>query len=899
MFSLTCSCPFPNITESADRDTVTRRLPWNLVPLLAFFLVFAWCCSVAGAATPQVAASGNTSMAVDANGILYGWGDNGDGLLGRVDKSFGAIALAPTKQFARGFIGSNRLFLLDTQGVLWGAGSNQFGQLGDGSFFLRRTSLVRLGADFTEIAAGTFHTLAIKTDGSLWTWGSNEYGQLGDSLNVARARPFRPALGRALSIAAGMYHSLAVLEDGSLWAWGNNEYGQLGDGTSLSRGQPIKIGDGYVQVAAGDYFSLARKADGTVMTWGQNSYGQLGDGSTTNRSLPGPVSGRFGRIVASSTSSFALDASGGLWHWGASLSSKSTASQLLPNRVAVAIKNMVAGERHLLLQRDDGGLYALGSNDAGELGTGDDSADDTTIPVKIAGNPTNYAAGGRQSLLIDASGHAFAWGDNTEGQLAQGRDDRVSVPVVLATGVRKLALNGSVAYVVREDSSLWGWGKNDDGRLGDGGNRSRSSLVKIGDGFESVSNANTQALGLKTDGSLWAWGRNDFGQLGLGDVTDRSRPVKVGDGFQAVAAGAEHTLALKIDGSLWAWGRNRYGQLGNGQYEQRVGSQANPIPQKIGDGYVAILAGAHHSVALKNDGSVWAWGWNDYAQIGDGTTESRATPVRVATQIARLLSANINTIALGLDGKTYVWGYNGDPRRRFNLLQAGTDNYRVTTPTAVSGNWTAASSGSSHAVYLRHDGIVFSLGYQQFGQLGDGAFDDVRPRVATVLGVNLTGLLDLQPATAKQLQPGDEPTVVVKTIRQGDNNKLSMGVQVRVTGSSSTVPGLRTINRPHNTGYQMYVVAGVPLPGTADVVWFSLQPQELYPSPTWAGIVQPLAVYLQNISSTDTSLVEFDILENLDTTLLAGANLYLGYGLSQDEMVQSQRFRIFYVVPSN
>ena len=880
--------------EAPDWQKLASLIRWVLWVALVF------CFNTSYAATPQVAASGHTSMALDSSGNLYGWGDNGSGLLGRFDKAFGPIAIPSVAPFARGYSGLNRLYLIDTNAGLWGAGNNQFGQLGDGTFFLRRNALVKLGTDYKDLAAGWFHTLAIKTDGSLWSWGSGDYGQLGDGLTAARSRPFPVPLGQAVSVAAGTFHSLAVLVDGSLWAWGNNQFGQLGDGTNSDRAQPTKIGDGFVQVAAGNYFSLARKADGSVFAWGRNNEGQLGDASTTNRATPTAVTGRFTHITASAAASLALDPVGGLYHWGRTLGISSSPMQLTPNRIALGVKGISAGEQHLLVQKLDDSLYAVGSNEDGELGVEDLAASESAILVKVANNPASFAAGGKQSLLIDANGKAYAWGNNSEGQLGQGRDDRLSVPVLLATGVSQLALSNSVAYAIRDDGGLWAWGDNHDGRLGDGGTRSRSVLVKLGDGFASVSNGNTQAFGIKTDGSLWAWGLNDFGQLGLGDVVNRNRPAKVGDGYTAVAAGAEHTLALKTDGSLWAWGRNRYGQLGNGQFEQRFGTQANPLPTKVGDGYVAILAGAHHNLGLRADGSLWAWGWNDYGQVGDGSLESRATPIQVASGIAKLLSANISSLALGQDGKTYVWGYNGENRRRYNVLLVGNDVYSITRPTAVAGAWTAASAGSSHAVYLRKDGIVFSVGYQQFGQLGDGSFDDVRTHKSAVLGVDLSGLLDLQPATPKQLEPGDVPPVFVRTNRQGEYTKLSMGVQVRVPratgGAGGTAHQLGTRTQV-GTGYQMYVVAGVPVVNSG-VVWFSLQPKEQTTSATWAGITQPLAAYLQNITTTDTSVVEFDVLENLDTTLLAGASLYLGYGLDQDEMIQNQRFRVFFVVPT-
>uniref|UniRef100_UPI0035AF19A8 RCC1 domain-containing protein n=1 Tax=Chitinimonas sp. TaxID=1934313 RepID=UPI0035AF19A8 len=490
----------------------------------------------------------------------------------------------------------------------------------------------------------------------------------------------------------------------------------------------------------------------------------------------------------------------------------------------------------------------------------------------------------------------------SEGQLAQGRDDRLSVPVKLASQVKQFALGDSVAFAISQDGSLWAWGSNRDGRLGDGGTTAQAAPVKIGDGFTSVSTGNTQSFAIKADGSLWAWGANDFGQLGLGDTNNRLSPSLVGSGYLAVAAGAEHTLALKTDGSLWAWGRNRYGQLGNGLFEQRFGTQANPTPIKIGSGFSAILAGYHHSLALKNDGSLWAWGWNDYGQVGDGSTDSRATPVQVASNIASLQSAGINSMVLGKDGKTYGWGYNGAARRGYNMLLAGADTFNITRPQPIAGDWIAASAGSAHAAYLRRDGLIFAVGYQQFGQLGDGAYDDVRTSLASVLNSEVKGPLDLLPDVPNQGGSSDAPPVLLRTVRQTSGSQLALGLEFRIPARTLSAPlaaasrHATTRNAFSVTGYSVFVAAS--LPGSNQVLtWWSLQPKAKYPDLTWDHLLFPLSAFLDNLSASDDALITTDIISNIDINLLAGANLYLGYGLSADEMLASGRYRTFFTVP--
>src|SRR3989337_2185821 len=134
----------------------------------------------------------------------------------------------------------------------------------------------------SQIAAGSYHTLAIKSDGTLWAWGYNYAGQLGDGTTSNKTTPVQIGTGTNWSqIAAGGYHTLAIKSDGTLWAWGYNSYGQLGDGASGGgnyKTTPVQIGTGtnWSQIAAGGYHTLAIQSDGTLWAWG-NYYGQLGD----------------------------------------------------------------------------------------------------------------------------------------------------------------------------------------------------------------------------------------------------------------------------------------------------------------------------------------------------------------------------------------------------------------------------------------------------------------------------------------------------------------------------------------------------------------------------------------------------------------------------------------------
>jgi alpha-tubulin suppressor-like RCC1 family protein len=237
-------------------------------------------------------------------------------------------------------------------------------------------------------------------------------------------------------------------------------------------------------------------------------------------------------------------------------------------------------------------------------------------------------------------------------------------------------------------------------------------------------------VALKNDGTVWSWGSNGYGQLGDGTNTDRATPVQVSGltNVKEIDAGAYHTVALKNDGTVWSWGSNGYGQLGDGTTEDRKAPVQVMVSPGVGLTNVkAIAAGDCHTVALKNDGTVWAWGRNNCSQLGDGTTIQRTTPVQVMaspgvglTNVKVIAAAGYHTVTLKNDGTVWSWGYN-----YYGQLGDGTHTDRA-VPVQVSGltDVTAIAAGDCHTVALKNDGTVWAWGSNGNGQLGDGTTDD-------------------------------------------------------------------------------------------------------------------------------------------------------------------------------
>jgi alpha-tubulin suppressor-like RCC1 family protein len=322
-------------------------------------------------------------------------------------------------------------------------------------------------------------------------------------------------------------------------------------------------------------------------------------------------------------------------------------------------------------------------------------------PVAMPEAMRRIAGGYAYTLAIKTDGSLWAWGSNSSGQLGDGtKTNRLRPISVISGGVSAVAAHYAHTLAVKTDGSLWAWGYNSDGQLGDGTKRDRVRPVSVMNGVAAVAAGSGHTLAVKTNGSLWAWGSNSFGQLGDGTTTVRVRPVSVMSQVAAVAVGDLHTLALKTDGSLWAWGHNLYGQLGDGTTTNRSS------PVSVMTGVVAVAAGYGHTLAFKTDRSLWAWGDNSSGQLGDGTTTHRASPVYVMNGVAAIAAGSAvagHTIAVKTDGTLWAWGANwngqlGDGTtedRRWRVPVVGFGGTRPAAPSNL-----AASARSSTQINL-------------------------------------------------------------------------------------------------------------------------------------------------------------------------------------------------------
>ncbi len=405
------------------------------------------------------------------------------------------------------------------------------------------------------------------------------------------------------------------------------------------------------------------------------------------------------------------------------------------------------------------GFCALESALAGGNGT-----------LLILQNPTNssprivsmWGGGGSEQIVMKSDGTVWDWGANSEGELGNGTTNNADLPLqVLGPGgagylAPVAAIQGGELHntALKANGTAWAWGSNKYGQLGDGstnwgtpGNLSTTPVQVYGiTNVMSLGGRGYHTLALEADGTVWAWGRNEYGELGIGVAFDSGNngfdqatniPVQV-IGLTnpaSLSAGGFFSLALMSNGTVMAWGQNNYGQCGNG-------SDTNcllPVPVLGLTNVAAISGGWEATLALLSNGTVWAWGLNGNGELGDGTTNTRYSPVQVIglSNIISVWGGDQNSMALRADGTVWKWGEN-----QYGELGNGTsDDGTVVhaTPQQVPGlsNIVVAVCRDYHNICIQNNGNVWVWGDNRYGGCGDFTGNSVlTPRLMPGLASN-------------------------------------------------------------------------------------------------------------------------------------------------------------------
>ena len=433
------------------------------------------------------------------------------------------------------------------------------------------------------------------------------------------------------------------------------------------------------------------------------------------------------------TSGVAASYSYALFTWGAGSSGAggrgNTSTVSVPMQVGVQTdwSSVDMGNVNGAAIKLNGTLWTWGDNTDGELGQGDTT--DRSCPVQV-GSDSDWAEVSISShtLAVKTDGTLWSWGMGLNGKLGHGNTTSLSSPVKVGslTDWSKVSVNLQSSAMLKTDGTIWSMGRNDEGALGVGDTTARSSPTQVGiaTDWASVVVLNREIAAINTSGELWISGLNSSGQLGLGDTTDRSNLTQVGSltTWNKIAGGYSLFHATQTDGTLWAWGKGNSGGSGQGDTVNRSS------PTQIGSLTDWDFPGANYGrtgVAIKTDGSAWAWGDDTISgQLGTNTTTDISSPVQIggATDWQDIdnfsdNSAGIRKINNNAGYALWTWGIGGSGRSG----HGNTTNYSSPVQVGTLNEWTKYIAMVYQGMLgVKVDGTLWGWGKGNVGQLGLG-----------------------------------------------------------------------------------------------------------------------------------------------------------------------------------
>ena len=290
-------------------------------------------------------------------------------------------------------------------------------------------------------------------------------------------------------------------------------------------------------------------------------------------------------------------------------------------QVASGVASISAGENHSLILKTDGTVLVAGSNGFGQLGTNNDRTDRNNF-VQVASGVISISAGRYNSIIIKSNGTAW-----DTGAYSHGSGYSYNYFEQTATDVISISAGGSHNLILKTDGTVWASGQNYNGVLGTGDTADRFSLIQVASDCKAIAAGYSHSLILKTNGTVWATGSNDRGALGSNDVIDHTSFIQVATDVISVSAGDRFSHIIKTDGSINATGLCIDGQLGVFNMATIYFARFQPVD--IGNNNLTVSAGYRHSLLLKADGTIWATGNNEYGQLGTGDHSNSSVFVNV------------------------------------------------------------------------------------------------------------------------------------------------------------------------------------------------------------------------------------------------------------------------------
>jgi hypothetical protein len=346
----------------------------------------------------------------------------------------------------------------------------------------------------------------------------------------------------------------------------------------------------------------------------------------------------------------------------------------------------------------------------------------TVYATNSAGNSASSSAS--NSITTASPSYLYSWGNNQYGQLGLNNRTRYSSPKQVSSTVNWLSVSAGDAYTMairKDNNTLWGWGVNYRGQLGLGNITYYSSPKQVGSltNWLSVATSYSSTLAVKSDGTLWSWGQNQFGQLGLGNTTNYSSPKQVGslNTWVSVTTGGFVSAAIKSDGTLWTFGLGAYGTLGRGN----TSYYSSPVQVGALTTWSKTTSSTYSTIlAIKTDGTLWAWGKNNTGQLGLGYTTYAGvkSPIQVGalTDWSQVSSRQRSSLAVKTNNTLWGWGYNYYGQLGLN----NTGYYSSPVQVGGSADWSRVETGGDHVAATKTNGTLWGWGTNDNGQIGIG-----------------------------------------------------------------------------------------------------------------------------------------------------------------------------------
>ena len=674
-------------------------------------------------------------------------------------------------------------FVIKNDATLWATGNNGNGQLGKGDYGYT-DSFMQVATDAASISSGTASSMMIKKDGTLWATGANGSGQLGFGNTTEKTSWTQTSLSDVAQVAVGDSHAVALKTDGTVWVAGSGTSGQLGFGdtasktswTQVTNANILKNGSNQVvSVYANSYNTYLVKSDGNVWATGGNNSGVLGLGDTTQRNTWTQLTGlsNITKIASYFSTALALKNDGTVWTVGLNtygqlcLGNTSTTNTWAQTSID-SVVDIASGTSHSLSLKSDGSVWGCGQNTNGALGFGGPNRSNW---VNTGNNAEAISASYQHSIIRKTDGTVQTTGDNTSGQLSSG--DKVFYSTWQEnplTNISKVA-NGNVNnFVIKSDNTLWGIGGNGNNQLGIAAVGNKFSFQDTGlTNVKKVVGGITGSTALKNDGTVWTVGYGLYGTLGNGGTTSQSTWTQTLTDVKDIGMGNYSAIAIKNDGTVWSTGANGNGQLGVGSTTQK-----NSWTQAAGiSNAVQVSVGQNHSLILTSTGEIWGAGTASYGQLGLGSSDlvqkTSFTKSTAISGVAKIWAGRTFSYAQTTDGKVWVVGYNG-----YGQLGLGDFNDRNSWTQLT--NFTGAldiATGLWGAFIIKSDNTLYSTGTSYRGELANNIIYEKRSSFTQVAtGVSAVALCDsdaiILKTNGKVSMAGDNSSGTVGVVTQND-----------------------------------------------------------------------------------------------------------------------------------